>query len=79
MMTSSIWTYHVLEYSNPTSVPSPSHHDNIPNIKLDEFSNLVVLQVKFDGVIGLDEWVWVTNGTTIIGIQVWNALLSKLY
>ena len=30
-----------LDDSNSASVPSPSHHDNIPNIKLDEINNLV--------------------------------------
>ena len=69
----------VLDDSNTPSVPSSGHHDDIPNIELDEVNNLVVLQVQLDGVIGLDEWVWVADGSPVEGVQVRDSLLSKLH
>ena len=44
----------VLDDSNSSSVPSTSHHDYIPNIELDELSDLLALQVQLNCVVGLD-------------------------
>ena len=68
----------VLNYSNSTSVPSSSDHDNIPDIKLDEINNFVALKIQLDGVISLDQRIWVADSTPIISIDVWNAFLAKL-
>ncbi|KAF6988302.1 hypothetical protein CFC21_005864 [Triticum aestivum] len=68
----------VLDHTNTPSVAPTSHHDHVADVKLDEVNNLVGLQVKLDGVIGLDEWVWVADGAAIIGVEVWDALLAKL-
>ena len=69
----------VLDYSDTASISSTSHHDYIPNIKFDEISDLATLQVQLDGVIGLDERVWVADGSPIMGVEVWDALLPKLH
>nr|GMD20372.1 argonaute 12, putative [Ipomoea batatas] len=69
----------VLNHTNTSPVSSTSHHNNISNIKLDEFNNLVALQVQLDSVVGLDEGIRITNGSAIIGINVWNSLFSKLH
>ena len=68
-----------LDHSNTPSIPSTCHHDYIPNIKFDELNNLVFLQVQLDGVISLDERVWVADSAPVIGVQVWDALLPKLH
>lgn len=67
----------VLDHTDTASISPTSHHHNVPNIKLNEVYDLVGLQVKFDGVIGLDKWIWVANGAPIIGVQIGNALVSK--
>lgn len=68
----------VLDHTNTPSVAPTSHHDDVADVKLDEVNNLVGLQVELDGVVGLDEWVWVADGAAIIGVQVWDALLAEL-
>uniref|UniRef100_A0A452Y130 Uncharacterized protein n=1 Tax=Aegilops tauschii subsp. strangulata TaxID=200361 RepID=A0A452Y130_AEGTS len=68
----------VLDHTNTPSVAPTSNHDHIADVKLDEVNNLVGLQVELDGVIGLDEWVWVADGAAIIGVQVGDALLAEL-
>ena len=44
----------VHDVSNSSSVPSTCHHDYIPNIELDELSDLLARQVQLDCVVGLD-------------------------
>lgn len=39
--------------------------------------NLVVNQVELDGVVGLDDWVRVTDGSSVVGKEVRNSLLSE--
>jgi hypothetical protein len=48
-------------------------------IQLDEVHDLVGLQINLDGVVGLDERVGVADGATVVGVQVGDAFLAKLY
>lgn len=41
-------------------------------------NNLVVDQIEFDGIVGLDVGVRVSNGSSIVGDQVRNTFLSEL-
>ena len=69
----------VLNHSNTPSVPSTSNHDHIPDIELDKVGDFVALQIKLNGVVGLDERVRVTDGSPIIGVQIRDTLLAKLH
>ena len=51
---------------------STSHHDNVPNIKLNKINNLLSLQVKLDCVISFDERISVEDGASITNVDVWN-------
>ncbi|KAJ0040726.1 hypothetical protein Pint_28703 [Pistacia integerrima] len=57
------------------SLPLPSL---LNDRQLDTPGFVPLPMVKLDGVISLDEWVRVVDGTSIIGIKVWDAFLSKL-
>lgn len=74
----SLMLFTILDNSDPSPVPSPGNHDNVSNIKFDELGDLVGLEVEFDGVISLDQRVWIANGTAIVGVEVWDAFLPKL-
>ncbi|WVZ16870.1 hypothetical protein V8G54_009852 [Vigna mungo] len=67
-----------LDHADSASVPSTSNHNHIPHIKFDEICDLVAFQVKFDGVISLDQWVRIADGAAVVGVQIGDALLSKL-
>lgn len=69
----------VLNDSNTSSIPSTRHHDNITNIKFDEVSDLVGLQIQLDGVVSLYEGIRVSDSSSIICVDVWNPFLPKLY
>ena len=40
--------------------------------ELDKVNDLVVDKVELDSVVNLDQWVWVTDSTTIVGDNEWN-------
>lgn len=40
------------------------------SIELDEVGDLARVQVNADGVVDLDEWVWVADGAGVVGDQV---------
>ncbi|KAJ6339763.1 hypothetical protein OIU77_007664 [Salix suchowensis] len=56
------------------SVLSSSEHYNISRIKLDEVYYLAAFWVQL--VVGRDEWVWVVDSASIIGVQVREGCLS---
>jgi len=67
-----------LDHAHSPSVPSPRNHNHIPHIEFYEISDLVAFQVQFYGVISLDYWVRIADGAPVVGVQIRDALLSKL-
>mmetsp|Transcript_11953 Transcript_11953/g.24032 ORF Transcript_11953/g.24032 Transcript_11953/m.24032 type:complete len:245 (-) Transcript_11953:142-876(-) len=59
-------------------VMTSSHHAHVSNVKLDKVSDLSALNIKHDGIILLDIWVWVANSAAIVGGNVWHTSLAKL-
>lgn len=35
--------------------------------------------VQLDGVVGLNDWIWVTDGAAIVCYQEWNVFSTQLY
>ncbi|KAF7845280.1 putative argonaute 12 [Senna tora] len=68
----------VLDDTDTTSIPSSSNHHHVPDIEFDELCDLVSFQVQLNGVICLYQWVGISDGAPIIGVQIRNSLLSKL-
>lgn len=56
--------------SSFSSIPSDSLPHTLTSIKLDEVGDLSTLQVNADGVVDLDERVWVADGAGVVGHQV---------
>lgn len=48
-------------------VTSTSNHDNVASVELDEVNDFALLKVKLYGVIDLDEGIWVTDCSSIVG------------
>ena len=64
--------------TGPSHVSSSGDHDDVTDVKLDVVDNLVVDQVELDGVVGLDGGVGVTDGSSVVGDEVRDTLLSEL-
>lgn len=64
--------------TTPAHVPSSGNHDDVTDIKLDVVNDLVVNKVELDSVVSLDNWVGVSDSSSVVGDQVRNSLLSEL-
>lgn len=64
----------VRDDTHTTHVTSTSDHDKITSIELDEIDDLVLLEVEFDGIVDVDGWVGVTDGSAVVCDDVWDAL-----
>jgi hypothetical protein len=51
----------------------PSH---VPRVKFDKLSNLAAFEVKFDRVVGTNEGIRVTDGTSIVRNDMWDTLCT---
>ena len=58
----------------PAHVATTGDHNNITGIKPDEVSDLVLLNIEFDGVVDPDGRVGVANSSSIMRDDVWDAL-----
>ena len=65
-------------HTRSTHVSSTGNHDDVSGLKLYVVDNLVVDQVELDGVVGLDERVRVSDGSSVVGNEVRDTLLAEL-
>ena len=59
-------------------VTTTSAHNKTSDFERKRVDNLVLDQVKFDGVVDLDDWVRVTDGATVMSYNEGYTLVSKL-
>merc|ERR1712086_521235 len=52
---------------------SSSYNAYISIVELSEIFNLSSLNVDLDGVSNLDIWLWIVDGTTVMGNNVWDS------
>jgi len=60
----------VNDHTGPAHVTTTSDNDDVTSIELDVVCNLVLLDVEFDGVVGLDARVGVADSPAIVGDYV---------
>lgn len=65
--------------ANSALVTTTSAHDKTSDFEWKGVDDLVLDQVKLDGVVDLDDWVRVTNGATIVSDDKRYTLVSKLH
>ena len=61
-------------HTSPTHVTTTGDYNNVTGVELDEISDLVLLNVKLDRVIGLDGRVRIANRSSVVRYDVRNAL-----
>ena len=64
--------------SNTTCVTTSSDHAQVSGLELDRVHDFVSVDIQPDGVVHLDDWVGVTDGTAIRSVQEGNILGSGL-
>ncbi|KAL3677907.1 hypothetical protein R1sor_020863 [Riccia sorocarpa] len=68
----------VLDGSNTASVTSSSNHAKVIYIELNKLYNLPCLSIDLHGFVPLDQRIRVSNSPSVVGANVWNALVSKV-
>jgi len=69
----------VLEGSNSTNVVTTGQDDLGSLFGFDNTVNFSGLEIKLDGVISLDVWVWESDGSSVVSDNVWNLVLSEAF
>jgi len=62
-----------LDNPDASLIASADDHSDVTRVKLDEIGDLVLLQIEHDGIVYLDERVWVPNGTSVMGGDILDA------
>ncbi len=68
----------VHELSNTSNVMTLGEHDHGSELGLDDIRHLTSSNIDLDGIIGLDIWVGVTNGTSIMRNGNWDLTRRNL-
>ena len=66
----------VSDDTSTTHVTSTSDDHDIASVKLDEISNLALLEVETNSVFDLDQRIGVTDGATVMGNNVGDTLVA---
>ena len=67
-----------LNDTNTTQVTTTSDHSQVSDIELDEINDLAILEIPLDSVVLADLRVGVADGSSVVGDQVRDALLTSL-
>jgi hypothetical protein len=65
--------------TRPAHIASASNHNNVSSVKLDKVSNLALIEIIFNGIVGLDIRIRITNCASIVGDDVRNATVTNSY
>ena len=67
-----------MDDTNTTSVTTTSDHAQVTSIEFYVFGDGTSFDIKDNSIVDLDVWVWVSDGTGIVGNDEWNTLDIKL-
>lgn len=62
----------VLDDANTSNVVSGIDEANIAYLTLNVVEDFIALKIVLDSIIGIDGWVWVADGATIVCNNVWD-------
>jgi len=68
--------FSVNDDTGTTHVASPSNHDNIACIELDKVGDFVLLEVKLDRVVYMDQRIGITDRATIMSDNMRNPTVA---
>jgi len=62
--------------TNTSNVTSLGDHAEVSSVELNKVDDLSGLQIDFRGITNLDIWVWVADGASIVGNNVWDTFFT---
>lgn len=63
--------------SDTTQIVTTSHHTHVSYLKLNELKDFAAGNIQTDSIVDLDEWVWVSDGASLVRGQVWHSLAAS--
>lgn len=69
-------TLAVSDVSNTSQVTTTDDHDQVSSVKGDALNDLASGNINLDGIVSLDQRIRVTDGSAIVGDQVWHGLVA---
>ena len=63
-----------MDDTNTTSVTTTSDHAQVTSIEFYVFGDGTSFDIKDNSIVDLDVWVWVSDGTGIVGNDEWDTL-----
>lgn len=70
-------SFSVGDDADSTQIVSSSHHAEVSSLEFDEVENLPFRDVPSDGVIHLNEWIWIPDSSPVMSDQEGNAFRSS--
>ena len=70
-------TLTVGDVTHTSQVTTSDDHDQVASVKRHNFRHLASGNIDLDCVVGLDQWVRVTDGATVVGNEVWHTLVAN--
>jgi len=64
------------DYTHSTSVTTVGNNAQIADFELNEIGDLSGFDVDLNRVVLLDHGIGVTDGATVVGLEMWNSLVS---
>ena len=74
----SLVLFSVGDNTNTSQVTTTGNHNQSASVKLDKVGYFTGFQVDLDGVVGSDQRIRVSDGSTVVGNNVWNTSLTQL-
>ena len=65
--------------TRPTHVAPASDYNDVSSVKFDEVSDLALLEIIFDSIIGFNSRIGITNRASVVGDNVGNAAGTNSY
>ena len=71
--------FNVVQGTDSTGIASSSNHNQVSVFEFDKVNNFSGGQIDLYSVIYLDQWIWVTNGASVILYQRKSVCVKKTY
>ena len=65
--------------TRPAHIAPTSNHNNVSSVKFDKVSDLSLLEIIFNGIVGLDSRIRITNCASVVGDDVGNGTGANSY
>lgn len=71
--------FNILDYSDSSDIVSSNDENGLGNIEFRPVYDFFVNIIIFDGISGIEFWVWVSNSSSIMCNNIWDFVWSDRF